>query len=122
MGEPEATDTVSFAAENMRQSLQLWCDHSQQTGQQANLSKYECLPTFFARNEESRLQIAATEDTPCRIHVTDQHGIEHKIRRLENSQPLKGLGFLMTMTGDMMPQFKTIMGKTRALTAKLKRG
>ena len=52
---PEANDAVSFAAENMRQSLQLWCDASQQTrsSQQANLSKYECLPAFWAQNEES---------------------------------------------------------------------
>ena len=27
-GTPEANDTVSFAAENMRQGLQLWCDTS----------------------------------------------------------------------------------------------
>ena len=51
----EASDTVTFASENIRQSLQLWCDASQQTGQQANLSKYECIPTFFVRNKESRL-------------------------------------------------------------------
>ena len=50
-GEPEANDAISFAAENMRQSLQLWCDASQQAGQQANLSKYECLPAFFVCNE-----------------------------------------------------------------------
>ena len=49
----EASDTVAFASENMRQSLQLWCDVSQQTGQQANLTKYECLPTFFVRNKDS---------------------------------------------------------------------
>ena len=30
---PEANDTVSFAAENMQQSLQLWCDASQQSDQ-----------------------------------------------------------------------------------------
>ena len=120
--EPEANDTVSFAAENMRQSLQLRCDDSLQAGQQAKLSKYECLPTFWARNEESRLQITTPDDTPCTIHVADQHGIKHKIRRLKNSQPLKGLGFLMTMSGDMTPQFKLIVDKTRDLTAKLRRG
>ena len=63
--EPEANDTVFFGAENMRRSLQLWCDASQQAGHQANLSKYECLLTFLTQNEESRLQIATLEDTQC---------------------------------------------------------
>ena len=105
-----------------REKTHLCCDASQQTSQQANLSKYECLPTFFVHNKESRLQIATPEDTPCKIHVTAQHGIKHRIRRLKNSQPLKGLGFLMTMAGDMTPQFKAIMGKVRDLTTKLRWG
>ena len=42
--------------------------------------------------------------------------------KAKKSQPLKELGFLMTMAGDMTPQFKMVVGKTRDLTAKLRRG
>lgn len=71
----EAIDTVCFAAEHMQQGLHAWSDTSLQAGQQPNLSKYECLPSFWVQNEESRLQLATSDETPCTVQVADQHGV-----------------------------------------------